>query len=155
MRDDLALLFNIIKQHQDRKIELLTDFRNREFELKRLLAGQIEEGIISLLSSEDDLIEKIDLCDYEISSGIDQIKLISGIDPLSQGIERFLQNEVVVAGFRERLNRIDKILGEINRLKSENIKTMEVIAAETSAFSDELDRIDKVHRKFTKDLQSS
>lgn len=155
MRDDLAVLFNLIKQHQDKKIELLTDFRNKEFELKHLLAGGTEEGIIELLSSEDALIEEIDLCDYGISSNIDQIKVISGIDLLNSEIERSIQGEVQLEEFRKKLSRIDKIFEEINRLKSENIKTMQRIADETSGFSDELDRIDKVHCRFAKDLQSS
>lgn len=155
MRDDLEMLFNELKQHQDKKIELLTDFRNREFELKHLLSGSIDDDIILLIDTQDRLITEIDLCDYMISAAMDKIKLLSGIDPLKPGIERFIKYEDKLVEFQERVKIINKFISEIKDLKAENITRMEILSAETSEFSDELDRIDKVQRRYIRDLQSS
>lgn len=154
MRDDLVELFNLIEQYQSKKINLLTDFRNKEFELKHILTGKIEDSILTILDYENLLIEKINICDYEISVNIDQVKQIGGFDPSNTRLNNYTKNEDHITGFRDRLNRIKQLLNEIEQIKRENMKTMESIAREASDSSDELDRLDKVKRRFAKDLQS-
>ena len=154
MRDDLVELFNLIEQYQNEKINLLTDFRNKEFELKHILTGKIEDSILTILDYENLLIEKINICDYEISVNFDQVKQIGGFDPSKTRLNNYIKNEDHITGFRDRLNRIKQLLNEIEQIKRENMKTMESIAKEASDSSDELDRLDKVKRRFAKDLQS-
>lgn len=155
MRDDLSADFDNIILCQNKKIGLLTDFRNKEFELKHLLHGKVEDSIVEILNSENEIIEKIDLCDYDISSYIDVIKNKTGIDPSDKSIKKYSDKEIQLNTFINNKNKIDTILCEISMIRIENIKTMEQIASEASRSGDELNRIDKIKNLFSKDLRSS
>lgn len=155
MRDDLSAKFDSIIFCQNKKINLLTDFRNKEFELKHLLHGKVEDSIIEIINSENEIIEKIDLCDYDISSYIDEVKNKTGIDPYDISIKKYFKKEIQLNTFMDNKIKIDAILCEINMIRTENLKSMEQIADETSRSGDELNRIDKVKNLFSKDLRSS
>ena len=58
MRDDLSSLLDCIIQHQKKKIILITDFLNREFEFKHLLNGKVEDKLIEIIDFEDEINTK-------------------------------------------------------------------------------------------------
>lgn len=155
MRDDLAVLFNDIKQHQGKKISLLMDFRNREFELRNLLNLHNVDDINEILLAEDFIISEIDSCDFSIAEAMDRIKQLTGIDLIQSGTANYFKDEPAIQELNKGFAAVTEIIAEISRLRSENINRMELIATEISHAGDELERIDKVQRRFFKDLQSS
>ena len=155
MRDDLSALFDNIIKFQNQKIELLVDFRNKEFELKHHLAGKVEDKLIGIINSGNEIIEKIDLCDYHISGYTDEVKRITGIDPVNSPLAESLNRDVKLGEFIKNKDLIDTLFAEINKLRTENLETMTHIADELSQSGDDLDRINKVKNIFFKDLRSS
>jgi len=155
LRDDLSAIIDNIIHCQNKKIDLLTDFRNKEFELKQQLHGKIEDSIIDIINFENEIIEKIDLCDYDISVNTDEVKNRTGIDPYDNLLTKNSNNEIKLNQLINNKRIIDGMLSDINRIRNENIKTMEQISIETSLSSDELNRMDKIKNKFSKDLRSS
>jgi len=155
LRDDLSAIIDNIIHCQNKKIDLLTDFRNKEFELKQQLHVKIEDSIIDIINFENEIIEKIDLCDYDISVNTDEVKNRTGIDPYDNLLTKNSNNEIKLNQLINNKRIIDGMLSDINRIRNENIKTMEQISIETSLSSDELNRMDKIKNKFSKDLRSS
>jgi len=155
LRDDLSSLFSNIIKVQNQKIELLIDFRNNEFELKHLLAGKVEDKIIGIINAGNEIIDKIDLCDYHISGYTDEVKRITGIDPANSPLAESSNRDVKLGEFIKNKNLIDTLFTEINKLKTENLETMKHIADELSQSGDDLDRINKVKNIYSKDLRSS
>ncbi len=155
MRDDLAMLFNVIKQHQERKINLLIDLRNREFELKNLLNIHNADDINEILLAEDFIISEIDSSDFSIAEAIDEIKQLTGMDPLHTGAGNYIKSDPDIKQIGERFSTVSEIISEISKLRAENIGRMKSISSEASHASDELQRIDIVQRRFFRDLQSS
>ncbi|HPJ34475.1 MAG TPA: hypothetical protein PK358_06545 [Spirochaetota bacterium] len=155
MRDDIAELFDLIQLSQVRKIDLLTDFLNIEYELKNVIPGGDELEITKLLENQSMIIADTDICDYEVSTKLDQIAGLTGIDPRSSYTGKYFKNEKKYSEFINRSKVIEKLIKKINILKSENIQLMEDVAKETKKYCAELDKINKVRNRFAKDLQSS
>jgi len=155
LRDDLSVLFEYLTKYQNNKIDFLKDFLNKELEIKHILSGKIEDQLIDIINSENSIIEKIDICDYDIASNIDKIKIKTGVDLLKPGINNNFSNEKSIEEFINNKNLIDSLIIEISRLRQDNIKLMKLIAEETSRSGDELSRIDQIKKRFSKDLRSS
>ena len=155
MRDDLSANFDNIILCQNKKINLLTDFRNKELELKHLLTGKVEDSIIEIINNENEIIEKIDLCDYEIAFYSDEVKNKTGIDIFNTSVAKYLNKELKLKESINNKNQIDTMIREIGSIRTENLKTMKKIADETSHSADDLNRIDMIKNMFSKDLRSS
>jgi ribosomal protein L28 len=152
LRDDLSALLDCIIQHQKKKIILITDFLNREFEFKHLLNGKVEDKLIEIIDFEDEIILKIDICDYEIAQYTDKIERIAGFNPLKSNS---FSSEILINEITANKKRIDVLLNEIKMIREDNVKKMKEISEDTLRSADELGRIDKVKNIFSKDLRSS
>jgi len=147
LRADVAELFENILKEQEKKISFLQKLHDLECSLKHYILISDEDEIANIISSEDYLIECIDECDFYISSHIDKVLRITGVNPTKIVLDNYLQREPLLRNFKDNLSIIETLVKDIYNLKSENINKMQLLSSEAIQYADELDKIEKIKKR--------
>ena len=155
MRDDLELLFNSLIRFQYEKIEYLEKILNIELQIKNILEKKTDIDFEKIIEFENEIINKINLLDFDITSTTGDIRQRGGIDPDTDRSRSLAKTEPLFNKFTIIKNREKELLVDINKIKSCNIKEMERILRETLKEADEIGRIDRIKMLLAKYLRSS
>jgi len=140
---------------QDEKIDHLEKILNVEREIKALLKKKADADFLEIIENENEIINKIDLLDFNKASLIRQITQISGIDPEMNESCNTVKSEPLFNEFILKRKNEKQILIDINEIKNINIKEMELVLDETLKDADEIERIERIKTMLTKYPQSS
>ncbi|HON14934.1 MAG TPA: hypothetical protein PLA51_00475 [Spirochaetota bacterium] len=149
MRDDISSCMQEILFHQSQKISLLNDMLCIERKISALLKAL--DDIENLIESENEIINKINLCDFNISRVNDELKK-RGLY-LNSKVLQENSKEPFLLNYFSNIKKIKSLLEELSRIKESNILAMEQIACNYKNDADDLDKIDKIKKLISKDLQ--
>jgi 2-phosphoglycerate kinase len=135
--------------HQSQKISLLNDMLCIERKISALLKAL--DDIENLIESENEIINKINLCDFNISRVNDELKK-RGLY-LNSKVLKENSKEPFLLNYFSNIKKIKSLLEELSRIKESNILEMEQIACNYKNDADDLDKIDKIKKLISKDLQ--
>jgi len=135
--------------HQNQKISLLNDMLCIERKISALLKAL--DDIENLIESENEIINKINLCDFNISRVNDELKK-RGLY-LNSKVLQENSKEPFLLNYFSNIKKIKSLLEELSHIKESNILEMEQIACNYKNDADDLDKIDKIKKLISKDLQ--
>lgn len=135
--------------HQSQKISLLNDMLCIERKISALLKAL--DDIENLIESENEIINKINLCDFNISRVNDELKK-RGLY-LNSKVLKENSKEPFLLNYFSNIKKIKSLLEELSHIKESNILEMEQIACNYKNDADDLDKIDKIKKLISKDLQ--
>jgi 2-phosphoglycerate kinase len=135
--------------HQSQKISLLNDMLCIERKISALLKAL--DDIENLIESENEIINKINLCDFNISRVNDELKK-RGLY-LNSKVLQENSKEPFLLNYFSNIKKIKSLLEELSHIKESNILEMEQIACNYKNDADDLDKIDKIKKLISKDLQ--
>jgi len=135
--------------HQSQKISLLNDMLCIERKMSALLKAL--DDIENLIESENEIINKINLCDFNISRVNDELKK-RGLY-LNSKVLQENSKEPFLLNYFSNIKKIKSLLEELSHIKESNILEMEQIACNYKNDADDLDKIDKIKKLISKDLQ--
>jgi len=135
--------------HQSQKISLLNDMLCIERKISALLKAL--DDIENLIESENEIINKINLCDFNISRVNDELKK-RGLYLNSKMLQEN-SKEPFLLNYFSNIKKIKSLLEELSHIKESNILEMEQIACNYKNDADDLDKIDKIKKLISKDLQ--
>lgn len=109
------------------------------------------DDIENLIESENEIINKINLCDFNISRVNDELKK-RGLY-LNSKVLKENSKEPFLLNYFSNIKKIKSLLEELSHIKESNILEMEQIACNYKNDADDLDKIDKIKKLISKDLQ--
>ncbi|MCL1833575.1 MAG: hypothetical protein FWG49_03640 [Leptospirales bacterium] len=164
LRDDIKSLFTDLLNRLDLKKELLHSLLEKEKTIFFLIKdsndrkndckNDIEESVKKIIEDENDLIEEINVEDYNIAQIREEIrrKYSFGFDKIFA--KNYTTSEVEIIDYKNKILLHEGIIKELVKLKKDNNDRMEKYAADLNVQICELAGIERL-RYVIKDLQSS
>ncbi|MFC1670024.1 hypothetical protein ACFL20_06485 [Spirochaetota bacterium] len=114
LRDDIEKLFLKLSTNYNKKLKLLDDLFLKEVDNRYYLKTDNIDKINKSILITDEIIEKLNVCDFEISSTIDKICNKSGID--HEQFNRLInsENDSVILEVRNAQNSVADKISELN-----------------------------------------
>lgn len=157
MRDDLKNLFDKLLEHLYSKKKLLNTLLENEKSASDLIKyrNDAEDDLLKIIENEAELIDRINIEDYNISRIRDQISRRFSLD-----FDKILNNdystsEKEILNYRNEIIMHQKIISEIIILKKENNSIMNKTRDELEVQIDELERMGRIKIIYPKGLRSS
>ena len=159
LRDDIESLFIDLLKHLYLKKELLHSLLEKEKSVFFLIKdnnerkNDIEKNVKKIIEDENDLIEEINVEDYNISQIRDQIrrKYSFGFDKIF--LKGYTTSEDKIINYKNEILLHEEIIKELIKLKKENNDRLEKYADDLKVQIWELESIERL-RFVIKDLQS-
>ena len=153
MRVDIKASLDVIESKLLEKKELLKNFLIIETKISEILRHDREDDVLTLISDETDVLEILNLVEYDISSEKDYIYSKTG--------KRFEEitgkNFSQFAEFEKKIKIISskskEIINQLNQLKAENMKKMETKSEDLKKQVRELELMNNLNIITPKDLQ--
>ncbi len=153
MRVDIKSSLDVIESKLLEKKELLKKFLIIETKISEILRHDREDDVLTLISDETDVLEILNLVEYDISSEKDYIYSKTG--------KRFEEitgkNFSQFAEFEKKIKIISskskEIINQLNQLKAENMKKMETKSEDLKKQVRELELMNNLNIITPKDLQ--
>lgn len=157
MRDDVESYFDDLLRQLDLKKILLTNLLNNEKSASDLIKyrNDAEDFILSIIESTSDLIDEINVLDFNIAQIKDKIIKNYNFDFNKIFIEGYSISESKIIKYKEEVLIHTKLLKEIVSLKEINNLSMSNFQEDLIVQISELDRMSKLKILFPKDLRSS
>lgn len=164
LRDDIKSLFTDLLNRLDLKKELLHSLLEKEKTIFFLIKesndrkndckNDIEESVKKIIEDENDLIEEINVEDYNIAQIREEIrrKYSFGFDKIF--LKGYTTSEAEIIDYKNKILLHEGIIKELVKLKKDNNDRMEKYAADLNVQICELAGIERL-RYVIKDLQSS
>lgn len=115
MRDDIDSAFFLIQAKLKEKTELLKKFESIEIKICEILKNSKEDDLSLLTSDQSDLLELINVLEYNISAKKDYIRNMTGKD----------FNVILESG----LSKDNPVKNDINKLIAESVEIIKRISA--------------------------
>ena len=153
MRVDIKASLDVIESKLLEKKELLKNFLIIETKISEILRHDREDDVLTLISDETDVLEILNLVEYDIFSEKDYIYSKTG--------KRFEEitgkNFPQFAEFEKKIKIISseskEIISQLNQLKAENMKKMETKSEDLKKQVRELELMNNLNIITPKDLQ--
>lgn len=157
MRDDLKDLFDDLLKHLDSKKILLNTLLDNEKSASDLIKyrNDAEDDLLKIIEHEAEIIERINVEDYNISQIRDQIsrRYTLNFDQISNA--DYCTSEKEILNYRNEILQHQNLVSEIIILKKENNSSMNKTRNDLELQISELERMGRMKIIYPKDLRSS
>ena len=155
MRDDIKSLFIDLLKHLNLKRELLHTLLEKEKSVSNIIKynNDIDDSIKKIIEDENDLIDEINVEDYNISQIKDEVIRKSGFDFNKIFFAGYKPTEIEIADYKKEILLHEQIINDMIKLKKENNNYLENYTNDLKVQIRELEAIERL--KFViKDLRS-
>jgi len=155
LRDDIKSLFIDLLKHLNLKRELLHTLLEKEKSVSNIIKynNDIDDSIKKIIEDENDLIDEINVEDYNISQIKDEVIRKSGFDFNKIFFAGYKPTEIEIADYKKEILLHEQIINDMIKLKKENNNYLENYTNDLKVQIRELEAIERL--KFViKDLRS-
>lgn len=153
MRDDILSSLNSILKGLVRKKELILKIYYIEKKIADILEHSREDDIFELITDETDIIEQINLLDYDISMSRDYIKNKTGFH-IEEILSKKSEPEELKDNIRKTVIHTEDIIFSLSELKKKNLALLVSYSGELAIQIRELEIMNSITIIPPKDLQS-
>ena len=122
LRDDIYLIIDTVIKNYQEKIRLLKIFLSKEYEFRQTIDS--EKSHTSIIDDLNDLIDQLNLQDFNISRLKNEFKLKSGINLESALLHDNVNHDSSTEYLCQLLQDEKKILSEIQAILDKNLKNL-------------------------------
>jgi hypothetical protein len=157
LRDDVKALFADLQKHLDSKKILLNSLLKNEKSASDLIKNRndAEDALLKIIEYATDLIDEINIEDYNISKIKDEISRRYGLDFNKIFRNDFYTSENEIMSFKNEVLLQEEIIIKIIVLKKRNNFLMNKNQDDLRTQISELERMRRIEIIIPKDLQSS